>query len=469
VLALALLAAACSSGDEEDGAGSTTTTDGASASGVAWERDDLQPVAEPLVVGDALVVLVAEEGSMQVVGLDPVTGETTWSAEASPGYAPPGIAVGITDVGDDAVAFLRPAGEGLMAELVVADATTGEERWSSSALGIHSQPGPCEDGADVCALADLGVGLQLVRFLGEGALRPEPFPTGARVLGDGLLDLGGREPELLAGYEGGEVRWQTPLADVFGPGLSSDYGWMFAAYDDVVVGSVGQDVPLDLPIVVDVERDVTAGLGRGDGRPRWREVGTSFTCTSKLALQMGDGGAHEDAEDWQPWPVRCRAVGTTTYESLEGEGRPELTSLVVEGFDPATGETTWSVEVDPALLTEDLEALPTLAGEHAVVVPGLDGPVVLDLEDGATRPLGDDDLLWCRAEAEFEIDEAWSSSDGIEITERRGGVLARPCRADGGTGGGEPTSFPPSIAVPAGDVRVVSTPGGVVAYRPVTG
>lgn len=353
MLGLALLLAACSSGGDDDEAGTTTTTTAAGdQAGIAWTREDLQPVTAPIVVDGTAIVLVADDGAMQVVALDPATGETRWSAEASPGAAPPGIAVSIMAVGDDGIAFFRPAGDDLIAELVVADAATGDVRWSSDALEFGSHPKPCEDGEGICAEADLGRGGQLVRFLGEGAVRPESFPTGARSLGNGLLDLGERDPELLAGYQEGAVRWRTPLADVFGEGFSSDRGWNFATYDDVIVGAVGQDVPLDLPVVVDFGAYVTAALGREDGRPRWRDVGSSFTCFGKLELQMDGGGTHEDAADYLPWPVRCRVVGTTTYESLDSEGEPDITSMTIEGFDPATGDTTWSLEADPAILSE---------------------------------------------------------------------------------------------------------------------
>lgn len=471
-LGLALLLAACSSGGDDEAEGTTTTTAATEDEAVAWVREDLDPVTEAHVVDGTVLVLVAEGGGMQLVGLDPATGETRWSDEASPGYAPPGTSVGFSEIGDDGVAYLRPAGGDLLAELVLADAATGQQRWTSDPLEFIGPPGACDDGEDVCGLADIGAGTQLVRFLGEGVVRPEPFPTGARGLGTDLLELGTRDPEVLAGYADGEVRWRTPLAEVFGDGYSTDYGWMFATYEDgSVVGTVGQDVPLVLPVIVDEGRYVTAGIGAADGRPRWRDVGTSFTCHSRLVVLMGEGGTHEDAEGWRPWPVRCRTVGTVTFESLDADGVPEIERVVAEGFDPATGETTWSVELDPSILTdEDVDRRPPLAGEQGLVVPGLDGPVVLDVQDGTTEPLGDDDVLWCRTEATFEIDEAWISGEpeAEPITERRGGVLAEPCRADGSAVRGAPAAFPSSIAAPAGDVTVVSTPGGVVGYRSVT-
>src|SRR4051812_30115883 len=102
---------------------------GASAQTPGWTRPDLKPVSQPVAAGDRVVVYVAADKGMQMLGLDAASGRTVWSVRASASGITPGIAPTAIVAGGAAIYLAQVSGE--LAELTAVDVESGTERWRS--------------------------------------------------------------------------------------------------------------------------------------------------------------------------------------------------------------------------------------------------------------------------------------------------------------------------------------------------
>jgi hypothetical protein len=167
--------------------------------------------------------------------------------------------------------------------------------------------------------------------------------------------------------------------------------------------------------VIDMEHGAaTAGISEATGEVRWRDLGSTVQCHFR-----------------EPnYPVRCRRRGITsdewgrlrTFEGLD---------VTVEGFDIATGATTWSVPLGPATNLADYHAPLPLAGPTEVVVSQPTGPIILDYATGTTKPPRAGATFWCTSNAQYELAQGYIGRDGKRHFDRPGGVVAAICDALG--------------------------------------
>ncbi|CAN5723469.1 hypothetical protein BH24ACT15_BH24ACT15_35070 [soil metagenome] len=379
--------------------------------------------------------------------------------------------------------------------LVLADPRTGQDVVATPPLLFGSTPTECPDGQDVCVQARSGYHeyYSMLRLhMADGSLVTEPDPIEGvmRVVGpEGLSDVRSGDVQYLARVADGAVVWQTPIDELSGPGYSTDGGWGWDYYpdEDLFVGSIGVFVgsigaqPPELAPGSPSERDLTAEVtvaidgstasvsggmtrrlpcARRFARSRQHGPDVRGLCNSTLPLPR------TQAEDEGPVPVRCRYEGSVAFRQDEEPVFADL-SVTVEGFDVPTGETTWTLALAAVEGLVFIGGVGAVAGLEEIMLPGSDGPVVVNLVDGATGGPNPDEVLGCDSEqVRFEYREPYYTYDGDPLTERSGGTLTVPCLPDGA-----PTADVMSPAtIQAIDLEVagrfvVATEGRLVGYQ----
>lgn len=408
--------------------------------------------ANPLVAGDTLVVVVeARTDELDVVGLDRATGEERWRSP----FLTTGKAAGLflgdlvyeSAGGEPYVVFqLAPRGDALAAgrpqPYVALDPATGREVARTRPLRTSYGPVVCDDGRDVC----LRVGGESVFsetrwVLGRWRLRREEdrLPDSANTLVEGseVFAVSGTYD----GYVGatavgrtGRDGWRVPARRVL-PGTSwllSDEEAVVDEESGIVVVQASRLASAQVQRRYDEGRAValgpgwrqTIGIDAGSGDVLWRHRGSSLAC---LDLHRPDVA------------VRCTLSGAVVQRTDWDEPRLRGVSMTVEGFNPRTGETTWSHGLDRraartlVLHVRDLDArLDEIAddGRDLLVAPTSGGRSLVSLLDGSSRRLRAKDTLLCRAKVRttYALDTGAMGPFG---SGERFRFVRRPCRPDG--------------------------------------
>jgi outer membrane protein assembly factor BamB len=434
-----------------------------------WRNQTITPIGQPVAVGDTLVVYGTVGRELYLYGVSPADGSIRWRQAASPSHTLTGSPFS-PGVVDKRVAYFRPDPKVVGAvRLVVANPEDGNDLLVSDPAVFYSQPRECSDGKDVCLnAADGRGGMGPVRFsvTAHGVVAdPSPPPPGSRYLGENLLDLGERQPELLAGFHDGVVQWRMSLSRFFSPGHTSDIGWYFELFkaDHLHVGSVGYPADRSDPSVVvrDLATGETSAIDATSGVPVWRDEGTKLGCDANIDVErsVADGR-------WEPWPVRCRYQGTARYDQ-QGAASYQGLDVTIEGFDVPTGRTTWSVPLGAAQAFMDVEKPPATVSESEVLVQAAKGPLIVDLATGKSRRPAKGVAFWCRTEVLFDYHEP-GAAVGSTTSQRRGGRLLDTCAADGSHSASLPSYIGEQVGAKAGGRTVVGTAQGLVAYERAT-
>jgi hypothetical protein len=441
----------------------------AAAGGPGWVRSDLRPVSPPYPAGGEFLVYVSTNGGLALTGLNPRTGQTVWQVPASPAAVTPGVSPVLAVLGD-LVVFFRPAG-GETAELVAAVAHTGVTVWSSRPGVFTGWPGRCvDDPSVVCVTGQVGTSpqAQLLRFTaatGAPLASPTISPdSSGRDLGPDLYDPGDRSPEMLLATSGSAVAWQRPLSGIFtDTGLSTDNGWNFdrVAQVGLFVGSV-QGPAVSSTSTQDVENlasTMTAGFRIADGAEVWKDSGTSYVCS---ILPCPGGAQGNPAVPYTPptLGLRLRMTGTaTSTEPPGGSGAPPTpvlspgSKVVLEGFNLASGRTTWSFDAGADAALVQLSVPPQVALE-TVVLPDPSGkPTEVDLTTGAQKPAPPGTTGWCSAITSYKENVPYQAGNGTTISDYTGDFATFACDAYG-----HPVAAPATIPTFVGAVL-----GGLVA------
>ena len=456
-----VLACGCMTGSEPRPGGPTLLQAPAAGYAPIWVNTDLAPIRQPTAIGSVMVGVVTDHGRLFLVGIEPATGRVLWrQAMAIPPDITPGVSAHPARIGDDKVAYYRPY-QGRYTQLVVASALTGAALASSPMALFTTWPFACENGTGACTLshgADRGSEYLYRLDPATGDFdHGDELPPRARLLAPpNLVDLVDRPENTIAWLRDGELRWRTSLRAAFPPGFSSDNGWYWSVFADekAVVGSVfGEPRTAGETRTRDLARDAaTAGISIETGDVLWRDDGTTFRCMLS----------------WIERPVRCRSHGTRTWVS--GPTRHSVSAgidVTLEGFEPRTGRTTWSLPLGPA---EDLiggaDARIARAGPEQLIIRGASGPVLIDLDAGTATTPPERATYWCLSALEYQTAQSFRTPDGSVRHDRTGGDIASPCDARG-----EPAQDVPgadsTLAVGArvGDYAVVAIRNGYVGFR----
>ena len=431
----------------------------------AWRTVSITPIGQPVAAGETLVVYGTEGRDLFLYGVAIADGAIRWRKAATPSTVVAGIAVTPT-VLDGRVAYFRPDfSANLAGRLVVAAPDDGRDLIVTEPALFRSHPAHCADGKDICVTIADAKGTTVSRRFSVDAGGPVPdrggTPADSRFVGEALLDLGARDPEVLAGFEGGTIRWRSALSRHFSAGASTDWGWYFELYRSagLYVGSVGR--PADRQdrggSVSDLSKQQTAALDAATGAPTWHEDGTRFACNGTIVLERTVAGDRSE-----PWPVRCRYHGTVRYDPATDATTYAGLDVTVEGFDVATGKRTWSVSLGPAeAFMGEEKATPVRDAE--VLVPAATGPMIIDLSTGSTRAPAKAEVFWCSRNVWWDYRQSRDTRNG-PASDWRGGSLLSACTGDGSPSTATPAHLAPSLGATIGERTVVAVAGALVAY-----
>jgi hypothetical protein len=429
---------------------SALTSDGASG----WSDPTLRVVGGPVVAdGTAVVLNVTSGHEMELSGVRPTDGSVAWthpfsSSEITPGVGFTPIAIGST------VLLLAPVGESSNPEVTVegVNAVTGKVLWSvPQALALSDAPVVCGSGAYFCLSAFVSptetdqiavtpasgavVGVTAGLYRSMGVAAP------GTVNDSDLWQTSEAAPTFTQTSTSGHRLWTESVATLFGGSqFDPDYGWDFIVTGNLDIGSVG------VAPVGDTEQlggFKTVGISTSSGAVAWSLPGY-FQCGGGLQFLTSD--------------VLCRFTGSAhakgQSETMAGVG------VTLEGFDSASGATTWSRQVlDPPALA--LGTNVAFADSTHLVVQLLSGKrVVLDVNNGTTAPVSDNEVFWCEQTPSYRIHTApGASSDGKRVSE----PLFRSCSATGAPVSSTPTTVPTTVGVSVGGRFVWPTPAGLKA------
>jgi len=418
---------------------------GSSAAGHAWTRTGLGAVTQPAPVAGRFVLYAHRGTALEVVALNARDGSTAWTAPASASDVTAGVPAMLA-VRAGTVFYLQTSpGAFGTARVVARAATSGKLVWQSPAGRFVTWPEICPDEPTaVCvdgALPSFGWGELRFSAANGGAMGLVTIGTASnpgRELGQGLFDPGTRSPETILATARGRVAWRLPLSRIFTlPHASSDGGWNFDRYEGqrLFVGSVGTEPTIvGGKATVHLDATMTAGFRIDTGQVAWRTAGL-YSCGQPLPCpgrpHTGYSSPGEPAGSGRPVGLRLIEHGSATF-SING-GTPAISpgaTVSIEGFDPATGGTTWSFDAGrntglisellvPARIDEDSIAIRTAAGRL----------VALDLRTGSTRPISSSTHAWCERSIQYHLTNTgyFGGRSGLYI----GQDALYPCTPDG--------------------------------------
>lgn len=441
---------------------------------------DLDLVSEAHVIDGIALVYVAEEGDLYLVAVEVETGEERWRQRASPGETPLGEHITPRSVNGYPVYF-RPQDdiENLLASLVIADPESGEDLAATAPWFFYSQPMACNsDPGAVCVQARESrspddVPTWFRTSLSDGGVLWEEDFIGlasnsySRTLGPhGLFGVGGGYDEHLALYESGSEVWNIPVGSFFGDGYNSrGQLWSYHEEADLYVGSLAlADAAREDPDVFDYSEIKMAAIGRSTGEVIWIEEGVSNLCGNSLVV-LPESSSQTVHGYVDPIPVRCRTEGVL----LEGGGGHKIAETILEGYDPKTGESLWASSLAgfPPVFGQPLRTGEPLirADATGIVVAQEEERRAIDLLAGSSRPVSGE-FLWCGSRLIFGYEGSYDLDDN-ENPLKLGGQIYRMCDETGlviDGSGREPTYIPMGVGVRAGELILVSSGDGLMAY-----
>ncbi|MBF4161691.1 hypothetical protein [Nocardioides acrostichi] len=444
--------AACSGEAPPERAPTATASRGPSPKTFAW-RTQAPVFGQPIGAGGVGVVYESAPGErFRVVAFDPHTGRRLWRDEVSPSFTIDGDHLTPVTVtlkrrqGEEStyVAYFTPRDSGnLHADLMVVRPRTGEPVRIAYDRLFRTDPETCPDGRNVCVLAldEQTDSIRTYRLDAAGHLdvTHQYADEGKEQFGLGLvLDDDGSRDLLQRVDSDRQVVWSRPITDVF-PGAQWETQRWFTRSGGTYIAALGP--PSEITTSAGIATKRTPDLRKArmtafdahTGRTLW-SVGGVVPCLDWHGWAVADEGERGpqarrgDPDSSVPW-VRCRANGGYEYRSTEADSAYSLRSVVLEGFDPTTGKTTWRLPLSPTDQLLQGDQVPFLDRTTAVVSTRR-GREQVDLKSGRHRLAGQDATLHCLDDARARYREPIYYDDA-PIYYRNGGTLVVPCGPEG--------------------------------------
>jgi hypothetical protein len=442
---------------------------------VAWQRR-VRPILQPTVVRDVVVTVVRTHGDrLEIVGLDLVDGRQRWRFDyytpdetRSPYSWPPVFA---STSGRQYAVFQTaargaPYRPGERRPYLAVDPATGRVvartrpmvgAWAPVTSDGSSEPA---DSPDVCL--QVGRGTKLRWDLDDFTVHPFPDPHSAGK--DGVYYVLGTDTQgigVIGRDAPGHPSWRRRVRSLIGAHWVADYP-PYVGQGAVVLSTS----PLPSPsqerrfrrgdrVRIDRGSSRTVGLDLDTGEVLWTHHGSELRCPAVV-----------DA------PIRCAFTGELIHQKSWHRPRPRHLRLAVEGFDPHTGETTWSTALSRAAARDKVQQLladdsrpdrDLVMGPEFGWLPASSGLEVVAWRDGSSRQIPKDAVALCRDERRFRY-VTDSASWPLRYTD-----TFRPCRAadPASRAAGPPIAEALAVAAAraAGGRYVVSYADRLVAYR----
>jgi acyl carrier protein len=157
-------------------------------------------------------------------------------------------------------------------------------------------------------------------------------------------------------------------------------------------------------------------------------------------------------------------AGKGSYERATGKATFDGLDITMEGFDVATGNTTWSVPLGPAQSFVQQGRNVTAVNDVEVLVQTATGPLLVDLSDGSTRRPTATEAFWCSEGGFFEYRESRRLTSGETRNTWRRGDLLFTCAPDGSPSPSTPAFLPESLGATVDGRTVIAQGNGLVAY-----
>jgi outer membrane protein assembly factor BamB len=356
------------------------------------------------------VLYAQRRGSLEVVALNARDGSTAWIAPASPSYITAGVSAELA-VRAGEVFYLQAVGapgEGI-ARVVARDVSSGKVSWQSSIGTFQTWPEICPDQTNaVCVNGTIeGARGGQLRFSATSGTLVSVVRMGSssfpgREIAPDLFDPGQRNPEQILAVERGRVAWRSRLSAIFTlPRASTDAGWNIDRVGrlGLFVGSVAERPTITGgKAVAKLSPTMTVGFSTAAGRAAWRASGY-YSCGEPLPCPGRNEAGYTSSSTYSSPSVGIRLLekGTATFP-VHG-GKPKFSrnaSVVIQGFNPATGKARWSFKAgrNVPLLSE--LSIPPQTEATTVVLKTRSGDVALDLRTGRTKRLSSASRAWCR-------------------------------------------------------------------------
>lgn len=488
-IAVAVLAGtvACGGGEGEGGSGGDESRRGDDAAGaedgprrrepmeLAWSTEGVRFVTRPVLVAGTLVAYVVEAEKLHLVGYDPASGQERWRRPATASYLRPGDVFDVVVDGERVInmspqPFDAPGAQGEGAAIEAVDARTGQPAWRTTtwSYGFSDAPYRCPGSDHLCAQA-YGNNAQPVQWRidpATGAVTEEQSVIRNRHLGPHLYQAENQD-EIGHNRPDGSQRWQMPFSQLFGGhDVHPDFGWRWDDREGVLVGWLGAvrgEPPADRRVELPLEH--TVGVDPATGETLWITEGDLLCGRLGWELQLEVDGT---------WPLmRCRTTGTVQLaeQSAGGLSGWDVTDAVeggvdvdtvLEGFDPTTGEATWTVELPGFSAIYDDSRPMIRLGPHAFATRLDDDRLVaVDVASGERRRPDEHEVGWCQSNNRYRYH---GGEPEAETVERAGAAFVTPCEV-GGTAVDAPTAVDEGVGVVAGDVFVWMDEAGLHGAR----
>lgn len=413
--------------------------------GVAWTRPDIEPATDIKVVGNTAFFLGVQKNQLYGFGLDLTTGKDKFRIGASPSGATPGVAVGYGTLGDTVAFYGENEDLQGAAPMWLVNLKTGKQIHTNKTLW-RSQPDACDHDRAICGRTD---DTTWRADLKTGELTIIDLPVG-RQLGNGLSDPLQRDPEMLTYTKDDKQQWSLPLQDL-APGTSTDDGWYTWADDKthmIGLNLFGQADRIGDTWRVDLAKMRLLGVEEASGHVAWTGSGQLLGCFKQVA-----------GEATKPM-LRCSVRGV---QSLTGRGTATRTTftgldVTVQGFDPKTGRTTWSVPLGNQPSVVDFTGQVPIDNAGRWILPQGSGYLALDPRTGAhDSPVTDDN--WCRFTTNIVIRPEMTATK-----QQRIGAQDAPCDRTGKRRTAQPTTINTTVTPVHSGIALVPGATSLTAY-----
>ncbi len=408
--------------------GITTISSAPQSGNPVWVRSDIEPVSQPIEAGGKFVVYIVSEGNLQLVGLDPKSGVTDWSIDASTSNITPGVAPSLVSVAGY-IPILFPTyglSSGGPVKIAAVNPANGSIVWTGKS-GVYSDwPAPCPGSlTDVCdegQLSNSGSQYSTIfdydgktgRLASSTSImipgHPSIQTTYARQLAWGLYDPGARNPEYIMGVTGDTIKWSSPLSSLFPPGYTSDTGWQFDRVDadHLYVGSIeGPTTKTPTTMTENLANQMTLGFSIENGSIVWSDPGASYACGNLFECP----GSNSPNAAAPTIGVRTREQGIATANLTTNKFTISSdASVVIEGFDLASGKTLWSFNAGHDVPMMTYAVLASYSAENVVLVPDAAGHLILlNLTNGSTSVAPSGQVMWCQSVKLYNLNQGGKS------------------------------------------------------------
>lgn len=469
LLVSATLVSACSIGGGEGSESSSKTekTDKTAALPTAeaqdfvsseWVVDD-SPVSQPVVIDGVVAVLVKSGKSLEAVAFDAKSGDELWRQPAHPGLQAPGVVPSITKV-NGSFAFHAPVFSDVwMSRNITVRPRDGQTLSQSSRQRWYGLEA-CGD--DMCSTAFDAEGAATryrISSSSEEETEDRAVPAGSQKVGGGLhLNQGAEgEDDTIYRLDDDEELWSADSSQLVSSNSTSRTGWYFTdpdAAEHVATISLGSRRGESLP-----QRDwrslnqdnLQVGVDKRTGKRLWERRGYTNLCAPNV--------------DLDEWPIRCRTTGEGRMDPATGEWETRNTKTTFEGFDPESGDATWTADIGSSQSWSDTKFMVVL-GRDWVAFDTDDGRRALNLSSGKVDT-PETELVGACSEASYWTFEEPYSDDPDDTGRRVGTEVVTPCSEEEGADA-DPQALPAGVLSHVGvedDNRYfVVTDSGLAAY-----